>query len=72
MATPITLQVFRGEQLLRLEHTVTRCLAEADSGAALKTIMRAVCETQGWDCGRYFRADEQAGVLRYARRALRP
>jgi diguanylate cyclase (GGDEF)-like protein/PAS domain S-box-containing protein len=55
----------RSEQLLRIEHTVTRCLAEADTGAAMKTIMRTVCETQGWDCARYFRADEQAGVLRY-------
>ena len=56
----------RAERLLRLEHTVTRCLAEAGSvGDAMKTVIRAVCETQGWDCGRYFRLDELAGVLRF-------
>jgi len=57
----------REEALLRLEHTVTRSLAEADSvSAALKEVMRAVCETQSWDCGRYYALDEKAGVLRFA------
>src|SRR5258708_7162728 len=26
----------------------------------------SVCETEGWECGRYFRLDEKAGVLRFA------
>jgi diguanylate cyclase (GGDEF)-like protein/PAS domain S-box-containing protein len=52
------------ERLLRLEHMVARCLAEAESvPAALQEVIRAVCEAQDWQCGRYFRADEQAGVL---------
>ncbi len=52
---------------LRLEHLVTRCLADADNvSAALKSVIRAVCETQGWQCGRYFRVDNEAGVLRFA------
>jgi len=56
----------RAEQLLRLEHTVNRSLAEADSAAgALKAAIRAVCETENWECGRYFRWDEKAGVLRF-------
>jgi diguanylate cyclase (GGDEF)-like protein/PAS domain S-box-containing protein len=56
----------RAEQLLRLEHTVTRCLAEADSlGTGLKAAIRSVCETEGWECGRYLRVDERAGVLRF-------
>jgi diguanylate cyclase (GGDEF)-like protein/PAS domain S-box-containing protein len=55
----------RAEQLQRLEHTVTRSLAEADdSPAALKAAIRAVCETEGWECGRYFRPDAKANVLR--------
>ncbi|HYS76262.1 MAG TPA: diguanylate cyclase, partial [Burkholderiales bacterium] len=55
----------RSEELLRLEHTVTRALAEADSvGTSLKAAIRAVCETEGWECGRYLRVDEKAGVLR--------
>jgi len=28
--------------------------------------MRAICETEGWDVGRVFRADEKAGVLRFS------
>jgi diguanylate cyclase (GGDEF)-like protein/PAS domain S-box-containing protein len=56
----------RAEQLLRLEHAVNRSLAEADSAAeALKAAIRAVCETEGWECGRYFRVDEDAGALRF-------
>ena len=28
-------------------------------------MIRAICETQGWDCGRYFSMDQSAGVLRF-------
>jgi diguanylate cyclase (GGDEF)-like protein/PAS domain S-box-containing protein len=56
----------RAQQLLSLEHTVTRHLAEAESvSAALKSAIRTVCESQGWECGRYYHADDEAGVLRY-------
>ncbi len=57
----------RSEQLLHLEHSVVRCLADAANGAeALKAVMRAVCESEGWQCGRYFKVDETANVLRFA------
>ena len=57
----------REEQLLALEHTVVRHIAVADSASiGLKSIMRAICETESWDAGRYFRADEKAGVLRFS------
>lgn len=57
----------RAEQLLRLEHMVARCLAGADSASvALKAVIRSICETQGWECGRYLRVDEQARVLRFS------
>src|SRR5258706_6029104 len=57
----------RGEQLQALEHAVSRNLADADNASdGLKGAIRAVCETEGWDCGRYFRVDEKAGVLRFA------
>jgi diguanylate cyclase (GGDEF)-like protein/PAS domain S-box-containing protein len=56
----------REERLLALEHSVTRCLAEADSApAALQLVIRAICESEGWDCGRYFRWEEREGVLRF-------
>src|SRR6266496_555996 len=56
----------RAEQLRELEHAVTSRIANADStSAALKAVIRAVCETEGWACGRYLRVDEKAGVLRF-------
>jgi len=56
----------RDESLLKLEHAVARQLAEADSAAeGLKAVMRAICETEDWDCARYFVWDEAAGVLRF-------
>jgi diguanylate cyclase (GGDEF)-like protein/PAS domain S-box-containing protein len=52
------------EALLRLQHGVTRCLAEAKSvTAAVKSVLRVVCTTRGWDCGRFFAVDEALGEL---------
>ncbi len=54
----------RAESLLGLEHRVLCCLGAADSATdALKSVIRAVCETQGWNCGRYFGVDRSAGTL---------
>src|SRR6185295_9440815 len=59
-------EIKRAEQLLRLEHTVTSCLASAESApAALTAVLRTMCESEGWDCARFFRLDEKSGVLRY-------
>jgi diguanylate cyclase (GGDEF)-like protein len=56
----------RGEQLLALEHTVVRHIADANGASAgLKAVIRSICETEGWDLGRYFRMDEKAGLLRF-------
>jgi len=55
----------REELMLRLEHTVTRSLAVAEGALApLKAVIRAVCETEGWDGGVYFRMDDEAKLLR--------
>jgi diguanylate cyclase (GGDEF)-like protein/PAS domain S-box-containing protein len=55
----------RSELLLRLQHSVTRGLAEADGPlAGVESALRAVCETEGWDCGELWRVDEAKGVLR--------
>ncbi|MEA3193820.1 MAG: hypothetical protein QOD26_2153 [Betaproteobacteria bacterium] len=54
----------REEHSKAMEHAVTRCLAEAETEAtALRSVLRAICESEQWDCGRYLRADG-AGVLR--------
>lgn len=55
------------EALLRLQRSVTRCLAETDdASAALKAVLRILCETGNWDCARYFAVDEDAGELHCA------
>ncbi|HUQ25394.1 MAG TPA: EAL domain-containing protein [Burkholderiales bacterium] len=57
----------RAEQRLRMEHAVTRVLAEADSTKiGLQGVMRAICEAEGWDCARVYLIDERAGVLRFS------
>ena len=54
----------RAEQILRLEHEVARLLAAAeDAAGGLRNVIRVVCETEGFACGRYFRVD--GDVLRF-------
>jgi PAS domain-containing protein len=56
----------RGELLLELENSVLRRLVDAGNATdAVKSVIRAVCETHGWKCGRYFSLDQSAGVLRF-------
>ena len=55
----------RAQELQNLEHSVTHSIAEAESvTAAMTAAIRAICETEGWECGRYFRPDSEAGALR--------
>src|SRR5881392_3960891 len=57
----------RVERLLRLEHRVTRCLAESsDTHGALIGTLKAICATEGWDCGQFWKVED--GSLR--RRAV--
>jgi diguanylate cyclase (GGDEF)-like protein/PAS domain S-box-containing protein len=54
----------RAEQILRLEHEVARLLAAAeDVAGGLRGVLRTVCESEGFACGRYFRLDGE--VLRF-------
>ena len=55
----------RAEALTGLEHSVARCLAGTDSAAdTLKAVIRAICVSENWELGRYWRVDEAAGMLR--------
>ncbi|MEO8755959.1 MAG: PAS domain S-box protein, partial [Casimicrobiaceae bacterium] len=55
----------RDEQLLALEHIVTRRLSGAhDVPEALTSVMQIICETEGWECCRYLRVDERDQLLR--------
>jgi len=54
----------RAEQMLRLEHGVARLLAATeDASSGLKRVIRAMCEAEGFACGRYFRVDGE--LLRF-------
>ena len=56
----------RAERLLLLEHEVARSLAAADDArSGLKAVILGLCESEGWDTGRYFRVDEATGSLRF-------
>jgi diguanylate cyclase (GGDEF)-like protein/PAS domain S-box-containing protein len=56
----------RAERMLALEHAVTRVLAETeDEAGALREVIREVCETEGWDGGRYLHLDESGAVMRF-------
>jgi diguanylate cyclase (GGDEF)-like protein/PAS domain S-box-containing protein len=57
----------QGRALSKLENSITRLLAGADDiSAALTSAMRAICESQGWEAGSFWKLDGQAGVMRYA------
>jgi PAS domain S-box-containing protein len=56
----------RDERLLRMEHAISRSLAEADDvSSTLKQVMRIICEANKWGVAIYWRVDETAGVLRF-------
>src|SRR5205807_5733887 len=56
----------RAEQMLTLEHEVARSLSAAeDAESGLQSAVRVVCESEGWDSGRYYRLDESSGALRF-------
>jgi diguanylate cyclase (GGDEF)-like protein/PAS domain S-box-containing protein len=55
----------RALQLQSLEHSVAHCIAGAENARdAMTAIIRAICETEHWECGRYFYHDQGADVLR--------
>src|SRR5205814_10207419 len=57
----------RVERLRALEHAVSRSIASAETAAqGLRAVICSVCDTTGWECGRYFGVDERAGVLRFS------
>jgi diguanylate cyclase (GGDEF)-like protein/PAS domain S-box-containing protein len=57
----------REEALRLLGHTVAELIAAADStSAAVQAVIHAICETEHWDCGRYFRPAPDGSVLRLA------
>jgi len=56
----------REERLVGLEHAVARALADAPSADdALRDVLRAVCESEDWEAGRFFEPEEAAGVMRF-------
>lgn len=56
---------WRGEQLLRLEHTITQHLAAAEPlEKILCRVMHTLCKSTGWVCGAFFTTCDRSGHLR--------
>ena len=54
----------RAEQRERMEHAVTRVLAESDTLAeAIPKIVQTICETLNWDCGARWSMDERVKAI---------
>jgi len=54
----------RAEQRERMEHAVTRVLAESETLAeAIPKIVQTICETLNWDCGARWSLDEQRNAI---------
>jgi diguanylate cyclase (GGDEF)-like protein/PAS domain S-box-containing protein len=53
------------ELLLRLEHRVTRFLADVPGAPeALGAALRAICETEGWECGLFWQLEPADSLMR--------
>ncbi|HMH17022.1 MAG TPA: diguanylate cyclase, partial [Burkholderiales bacterium] len=54
----------RSEQRERMEHAVTRALAESETLAeAIPKILQTICETLSWDCGARWSMDERKKAI---------
>ncbi len=54
----------RAEQRERMEHAVTRVLAESETLAeAIPKIVQTICETLNWDCGARWSMDERQNAI---------
>ncbi len=54
----------RAEQRERMEHAVTRVLAESETLAeAIPKIIQTICETLNWDCGARWSMDERQKAI---------
>jgi diguanylate cyclase (GGDEF)-like protein/PAS domain S-box-containing protein len=55
----------REERLRILGHSVGSLIAEAESSSlAMQAVIRAICETERWECGRYFQPPVDGAPLR--------
>ena len=65
MTPPVVTAPLRTERLLRLERGINGLLLHDDgTEATLVAALRAVCESEGWAAGKYWRLDESESVLR--------
>jgi diguanylate cyclase (GGDEF)-like protein/PAS domain S-box-containing protein len=55
----------REEQLRTLALSVPALISKAETtGAAIRSVIRAICEAEGWECGRYLRCEPGSEVVR--------
>ncbi|MFN2646340.1 MAG: diguanylate cyclase domain-containing protein [Burkholderiales bacterium] len=57
----------RTKEMQDLEHALARVLADAaQSSEGVRTALRIICESEGWDSGRCFRIDPASGEAKYS------
>ena len=57
----------RTDELRKLEHSVARTLAHAQTTAeGLRAALRLICDVEGWDSGRCYRVNQANGDVSYA------
>jgi diguanylate cyclase (GGDEF)-like protein/PAS domain S-box-containing protein len=57
----------REEQLRTLALSVPALIAHAETTSdAIRSVIRAICESEGWECGRYLRPAPDGSVMRLA------
>jgi len=57
----------RAEVRLRVNHSLARVLADTPTlEEVLPAILRAICESLGWDCGNAWKVDAERSTLRHA------
>ncbi len=55
----------REEQLRTLALSVPALISKAETtSAAIRSVIRAICEAEGWECGRYLRCEPASEVVR--------
>lgn len=62
----LALDITKKERLRRLERTVTDILSQRETFSdALRAAIGAICESEGWEAGQYWRLDDEDDSMRF-------
>ena len=65
IAQDVSVQM-RSDRLVQLEHVIARILTETDDVAtSLQSVLRAVCESEGWEAANFWGIEDHARALKH-------